>query len=486
MSADRTGAPAGRVPLPPGEVVLFEEPSFTAAACRRLLTFFAAHQQRNLAFFVSLRERWLAAHPGVRFPGLCANVHPLTGDLRPDAEQRLWGWGDGRALGTWVPMLAAGRVASGSVALETGKAADLREELGRYADVIRQGLGERFRLNGGRIPFRADVVSGLADDHPANRVAAGAPDFCAMFASSGLVQYGLWRGDVEALALGRQLFERELGIATGLPSYGPRMIMLGVIVDLLTAADGAGSGEGWLARDRLVAAALPLVDQVLATHFRADGSEVGCPGGAAFWEASDEAGRPVADASGAIVVDPGHATELAGFLAELAPHLPARDRERVIASALAVHLFADRIGFTPSGVMSKYVDLRTGRPLPDTQAAAASGSSARPTASPRPTAPWWNVREHSAGALRLYTLTHDPRLVETYRRAQRASYLVYPNLRIGGQMIQTVDPFTLEPLDLPPATGNLDPMHDPRSRMREMACLEELVFETGGAPRAGV
>jgi hypothetical protein len=379
-------------------------------------------------------------------------------------------------------MLAAGRVASGSVALETGKAADLREELGRYADVIRQGLGERFRLNGGRIPFRADVVSGLADDHPANRVAAGAPDFCAMFASSGLVQYGLWRGDAEALALGRHLFERELGIATGSPSYGPRMIMLGVIVDLLTA--GCES-SGSLHRDRLVAAALPLVDQVLVDHFRADGSEVGCPGGAAFWEASDEAGRPVADTSGAVIVDPGHATELAGFLSELAPHLPARDRERVIAAALAVHLFADRIGFTPSGVMSKYVDLRTGRALPDTQAAAASGGQARPTAPPRPTAPWWNVREHCAGALRLYTLTHDRRLVETYRRAQHASYLVYPTLLLGGQMIQTVDPFTLEPLDLPPATGNLDPMHDPRSRMREMACLEELVFETVGAPRGG-
>ncbi|HSV92449.1 MAG TPA: hypothetical protein VLH81_05215, partial [Desulfobacterales bacterium] len=338
---------------------------------------------------------------------------------------------------------------------------------------------ERHRLNGGRIPFRADVATGLADDHPANRPAPGAPDFTAMFAASGLLQYGLWRGDAEALALGRDLFDRELQIAgAGLP-YGPRMIMVGVIVELLKAGgrvpasgNGPAGTSAWLAPERLVATALPLVDHVLAHHFRADGAEVGAPGGAAFWETSDPEGRPIADASGAIVVDPGHATELAGFIAELAPFLDDRERRRLIAAALAIHLFADRIGFTPAGVMSKFVDLRTGRFLGDTQAAAASGGPARPTA------PWWNVREHSAGALCLYTLTGDPRLIETYRRAQHASYRCYPNERIGGQMIQTVDPFTLEPLDIAPATGNLDPMHDPRSREREIECLERLIVTT--------
>lgn len=487
----------GRVPLPPGEAALFETPSFTAEECRRLLAFYAAQQRRNLAFFVSLRERWLAAHPGARFPGLCANVHPLTGELRPDAEQRLWGWGDGRALATWVPMLADGRVVRGNVTLENGTSVDLGGALGGYADLISRGLVERHRLNGGRIPFRAHPASGLADDHPANRVGHGQPDFCAMFAAGGLVQYGMWRGDAGALELGRELFERELALAARSPQYGPRMIMIGVIVDLLKAGArdaAAGAGDGavrpsgadrpdWLGRDRLVEAALPLIDHVFANHYREDGAEVGRPEGAAFWETSDEAGRPVADASGAVVVDPGHATEFAAFLAELAAFLPVAQRERVVDAALAIHQFADRIGFTPSGVMSKYVDLRTGAFLPDTQAAAASGGPSRPAATPRATAPWWNVREHSAGALRLYVLTRDRRLVESYRRAQRASYTVYPNLRIGGQMIQTVDPFTLEPLDLAPATGNLDPMHDARSREREMACLEELLAEGDGEPR---
>ncbi len=163
-------------------------------------------------------------------------------------------------------------------------------------------------------------------------------------------------------------------------------------------------------------------------------------------------------------------------MAELARFRPVGSRERTIAAALRIHLFADRIGFTPAGAMSKYVDLATGRFLPDTQAAAASG------AAPRLTAPWWNVREHCAAALRLYTLTRDERLVATYRRGQHASYLLYPNQRLGGQMIQAIDPLTLEPLDIAPATGNLDPMHDARSRCREMECLEELLAAEPASP----
>ena len=253
------------------------------------------------------------------------------------------------------------------------------------------------------------------------------------------------------------------------------MILLGIIVEIRKSAAGGGGDEGTRRLcESLAAAALPLVDHILTLHFRADGRDVGAARpGAAFWERSDGAGGPLADDSGAVVVDPGHATELAGFLAELTEDLPpgGEAAERVLAASLAIHLFADGIGFTRSGAMSKFVDLRSGRLLPDTQAAAASGGEARPTA------PWWNVREHSAAALRLYTRTRDERLVETYRRAQHASYLLYPNRRLGGQMIQSIDPVTLEPLDLAPATGNLDPMHDTRARAREIECLEELLAE---------
>ena len=68
-----TGPNPGRVPLPPGEAVYFDEPTFTPEACVRLAAFFTAHQRRNLVFFLSLRERWLAAHPGAASPA-CART----------------------------------------------------------------------------------------------------------------------------------------------------------------------------------------------------------------------------------------------------------------------------------------------------------------------------------------------------------------------------------------------------------------------------
>jgi mannose/cellobiose epimerase-like protein (N-acyl-D-glucosamine 2-epimerase family) len=191
----------------------------------------------------------------------------------------------------------------------------------------------------------------------------------------------------------------------------------------------------------------------------------------AFWEKSDLSGKPL-KANGMIIVDPGHATEFSGFLAEIVPFLPETwghprwNKKSALAAALNCHLYGDRVGFSKKGVMYKAIDLETEKPLPDMQALNAGG---------RLTAPWWNVREHSAAALKLYTLTRDARLIESYRKAQHASYTAYPNQRIMNQMIQTVDPETLEPLDIAPATGNMDAMHDPRSRIREMECLETLV-----------
>jgi len=118
--------------------------------------------------------------------------------------------------------------------------------------------------------------------------------------------------------------------------------------------------------------------------------------------------------------------------------------------------------------MYKAIDLKSEKPLPDSQAIGANG---------RFTAPWWNVREHSAAALRLYTLTHDERLIDSYRKGQNASYASYPNSRIMDQMVQTVDPETLEALDIAPATGNMDAMHDARSRIREMENLDIIMRE---------
>jgi len=47
--------------------------------------------ERNLALLPLPARTWQSAHPGLGFPGLCANVHPLTGKLRPTPSKRLWG-----------------------------------------------------------------------------------------------------------------------------------------------------------------------------------------------------------------------------------------------------------------------------------------------------------------------------------------------------------------------------------------------------------
>ena len=89
--------------------------------------------------------------------------------------------------------------------------------------------------------------------------------------------------------------------------------------------------------------------------------------------------------------------ECAGFLAELVPFLPEEwasarwNRPQVLQAALNILLFAAGIGFSDKGALFKYVDLNTGQPLPDVQAGV-----------DYPTAPWWNVRELCAAALKLY------------------------------------------------------------------------------------
>ncbi len=475
-----------RIPLDSSEIVLFTEPQLTSDACRKLLTFFRAFQEKNLAFFLSIRERWHAQNPGEFFPGLCANINPITGQFRGAAEQRLWGWGDGRALGTWSAFLARGAIPAKQVLLDVSpdrqKKVDLRQAMSEYVDIIYRGLKERRRANNGLIPFTADYHTNLVDDNPRNSAfAKGEIGFSNLFTINGFIQYGIFRNSKESLEIGLQMLdEAKCAIGEGrfraghktdlaeVSDHGPRMILLGVIGDVLATIHDLelkGNRDYSGHTEPLVAGALTYIEYILEQHYREDPP--------AFWEQGNRQGGPAPNESGQVVVDPGHATEFAGFLAELAPFLPESwkgaqwTRDRVVQAALAIHLFADAIGFAESGVMIKHVDLNTGAFLPDTQAG-----------KDFPTAPWWNVREHCAAALSLYLLTQDTRLLESYRKAQHASYLHYPNKRIGGQMIQMVAPFSLEPLDVAPSTGNLDPMHDARSRAREIEALET-VLERG-------
>ena len=72
-------------------------------------------------------------------------------------------------------------------------------------------------------------------------------------------------------------------------------------------------------------------------------------------------------------------------------------------------------------------------------------------------------------------MTRDGSCLGMYKKAQNATYLNYPNEKIGGLMVQTLDADTLKPLPFYPATGNLDPMHCARAREREIEAMELLL-----------
>jgi hypothetical protein len=470
-----------RVPLNENEIVLFRGNALTPDVCRQLLDFYREYHGKNLAYFVQIRARWHRENPGRFFRGLCANVNPLSGEFRPMAEQKIWGWGDARALGIWSAFLIDDRVPDSTVVLDSGEGKEtrvnLKQSIADYCDILYEGVMERYAKNDKRIPFTADIETGLADDHPRNRSTGDASN---TFAINGLIQYGMLRKNGDALELGLQLLDDvyaavdsgRFGSGSDLPEtktehHGPRMILLGVIGEVLKSTsilEERGITDYSDLRETLVEKSLSFIEHILDKHYDPDRP--------AFWEFSDMHGRPHVDDEGRITVDPGHSAECAGFLAELVPFLPEEwgstrwNKQKVLEAALNILLFAADIGFSAKGVLFKFVDLNTGEPLPDLQAGV-----------DYPTAPWWNVRELCAAALRLYTLTKDERIIPVYRKGQHASYLFYPNKNIGDQMIQMVDPSTLEPLDVAPATGNLDPMHDPRARMREIENLEILIDE---------
>ncbi|MBL8026534.1 MAG: hypothetical protein JNL74_08990 [Fibrobacteres bacterium] len=460
---------------------LFTESELTKEACAKLIEFYESYQEKNWNLFLSLREEWATLHPELPLSdALCANINTITGEFRPVKEQRIWCWGDGRALGIWGYSLLCDLVPDKTVTLRNGKSVNMKDALKSYCDDILAGSIKRYELNKGTIPVAASPATGLADDHPWNpETGIGIKTFSNLFTVTGWVLYGIYTDNSTIVDKGIKEFDSVLksfetftfhtGASMLSPAFrvhGPRMIALGVAGEILKGLDSVekkGISKWSGIKNDIIVKAIKLLEYILDGNYRQDPIS--------FWERSNPDGTPMT-IDGITTVDPGHASEFSGFLAEVIPYLPAEwgsskwNREKALKAALYCHLFAGRVGFSPKGVMYKAVDLYTEKPLPDGQAIGANG---------RLTAPWWNVREHCASALRLYTLTRDNRLIESFRKAQHASYTAYPNPIIMDQMIQTIDPETLEPVDIAPATGNLDPMHDPRARIREIENLKILL-----------
>jgi hypothetical protein len=476
----------GREPLPGSELYILAEPRLTKEICRDLLDFNRAYQQRNLAAFLRFKYDWHETYPDKTFPGVCAEVDSITGEMRPLEEQHAWTWGDGRGLGLWAAFLIKGRIADEertlTLALGATRTLNMKEEYEAYCDHVYRCLVDRYEACGGRFPYRVDIDTNRPSDDDRNLV----PDKDAVTASdifclTAMFQYAMLRDDARALDIGQQLLERcataartgqysRKGHPAGHRFQGSPMITVGALVDILktiAVLEARGGSEYTVHKPALIGHARDMIDYILGHHYD--------PESGTFWEENGPDGRPWINEKGQQICDPGHTAEACGFFAELCSFLPEPDddprpqwrRDEILDAIVRMCDLVTRHGFSERGIMYKNIDLKMMRGVPDT-----SGGGA---AADRPTAPWWNVREHCAACLKLYELTaHEPCL-EGYRRSQNASYLHYPNARIGGLMVQTLDPHTLEPLDIHPATGNLDPMHSARAREREIEALETML-----------
>jgi len=477
---------ADRVPLPESEVYILKEPKLTRQTCEELIEFNKAYQQRNLAAFLRMKYDWQEKYPGKTFPGLCAEVNSITGEMRPLAEQRAWTWGDGRGLGIWAAFLIKGRIADEerTITLASGAArtVNMKAEYEAYCDLLYKCLVERYEACGGSFPFMADVATNRPSDDPRNYIAGpGQATSSDVFCLTAMYQYAMLRGDAKAMTIGEALLKKCADAARtgnyapgkgkpGHRSQGSPMVTVGALVDILKSIavlEARGVGDYSHLKPMLIEHAREMVDYVLGNHYDPETHD--------FWEKNGPDGKPFINDKGQQICDPGHTAEACGFFAELCSFLPEEDEEprrrwnrsAILAAILEMNQLVTDHGFSERGVMFKNIDLRTRQGVPDTSGGGAGIG--------KPTAPWWNIREHCASCLKLYELTGDERCLEGYKKSQNATYLHYPNANIGGLMVQTLDPYTLAAMDIHPATGNLDPMHSARAREREIEALENIL-----------
>jgi len=473
-----------RLPPDPSDLLYLDAPHPTIELRDSLLAFNCEYQLKGLRYFAGLKLRWEKHYAGMTFPGLCAEVDSISGRLRPLEDQRAWGWGDTRALGIWCYFLMKGRIPDEEVTLDVDGnpvTINLKQFYTDYCRHIYKCLRERMEKCGGRIPFLADVQSNQPSDDPRNlKTGKGEMTATDIFAINAFYQYGLWQDDDESIALAERIgndcfragvenrFVNHLTRKRSFQhTHGVLMVGVGALVDTLKSIDllEAGSKGRYRAmKDRLIRAGRWALDQFCGYHWDVHSRR--------FTEYLHPVHKtPYEDENGNIICDPGHTAEGVGFFTEYLHWLPEQEetsfrfgRNNTVGILQNILLFVHEHGYSEQGVMFKNIDLKTMRGIPE---------AIHPDV-PSSTAPWWNVRECAAAAIKLYQLTGDPQMWEIYRKAFNAAYQNYPNENIGGLMVQNLDAQTLEPVPIPPATGNLDPMHSPRAREREIEALEAM------------
>jgi hypothetical protein len=447
--------------------------------CRRLLEFYRQYQEKHFAFFLKLRQRWRQDNPGRKYPGLCADIAMCNGEFKPACEQRAWSWGDGRALGLWSSLLNMDKIPDKEASLDPGRAIKInfKEEYVRYCEDINLALTDRLQKNNGLLPFVVDIETNKSSADSRNLdYAPDEKSYGHLFAVNGFFQFGMYENSADKVELAMRICRESVDaiensrfavepvrLPKNLYSHGPRMILAGAIGDILKTIhylEEQGNGKWSNLTSELVDTALSLITPILDNHYSENPSS--------FWEFNNQDHTKHTDDKGRVILDVGHATELAGFIAELIPFLSETgdngkwSRQAILSAALNIHLFADELGWSAAGVMVREVDILSRIIVKDCYYRGEWLTTAQ----------WWIVREHCATALKLFTLTGDKRCMESYYKAQRASYSHFPKEHLDGMMIRTINADTLEWLDIEPAMGAYDPMHDQRSRLRETENLE--------------
>lgn len=449
-----------------------------------LLKFNNGYQLKVLHYFAGLKIQWEKDNLGRIFPGLCAEVDSVTGVMRSLDEQRAWSWGDARGLGLWCYFLIKGIIPSDiqKILLPDGSIVDvnLQDFYNDYVDVIYRSLIERFEKCGGRLPHLVDIDTNEASDDPRNlHPAENEITASHTFAINAFFQYGFLRDNEKAIQLGWKILDESFHAAhenryvdhlTQKRSFAHShsgMTCVGAVVDCLKTIEvleSRGNTKYSNIKDDLISRTRWTVDLFCQYHWDAQKKE--------FSEYLHPITKlPYVNECGYIVCDPGHAAEGAGFFAELSQYMPKDDktnfkvhRNNIIPILENVVSYVDKNGYTDTGVMCKHFDIITGKPVADIEKDGVSYI----------TSPWWNLRETAAAAIKIYQLTGSSQMWNVYKRAFNATYKNYPNAAIGGLMLQTLDAVTMQPLPFPPATGNLDPMHSPRAREREIEALMKI------------
>ena len=473
-----------RVAPDPAEIPVIDAQTLTPEVKDTLLSFNKEYQMKGLRYFARIRLKWEKENAGRTFPGLCAEVDSVTGNMRPPEDQRAWAWGDTRALGLWCYFLQKQRIPDADETLDIDGdtvSVNLREFYKDYCDTIYISLMERLDECRGKIPFLTDPATNRPSSDPRN-LEPEEHEFTGthIFAINAFLQYGMLTNKREAIDTGRTILEQTFRAAhenrfvnhlTRKAMYqhthGTMMVSTGALVDSLKTVElleQKGDSTYSSLKQDLAAAGRWAMDMFLGYHWN--------PHSQTFAEYLHPVYKtPYEDDRGRIICDPGHTAEGTGFFSELYRYLPEHDetsfrfdKNSMLPVLTDILRFVDRHGYSEKGVMFKNIDLKTMKGASDVTE---SGNKYR-------TAPWWNVRECAAAAIRLFALTGIDEMWAIYKKAFNACYRNYPNMNIGGLMLQTLDADSLEPLPFHPATGNLDPMHSPRAREREIEALEDI------------